>query len=430
MKKISFIHLSDIHFVKTSGNPADVDNDLRNALLTDIRLNAKNDLQEFDGILVGGDIAFSGNKEEYKKAKEFLEEITNIFNKSKSSVYCVPGNHDVNQLVPKNSLAVYEAQCKLDQIESLDETDKKFENYINDHYYNDILFKTTQEYNDFASMFECNTHSGMINWVHVFDMDYNMKLKIHGINSCFLSNSDDHKKDNRLMYIGQTQIPTRDQDVIVMSLCHHPPEYWKFLSDIQTKMNKRADIQLYGHKHTQSISLTSENVIITSGATHPVRGTDWNPRYNWITLECQKLNSKRIIKINIYPRILDEYRDRFIPDAEFCNGKNYIEHILEIDKKREKDLLDICVKEEYKKQVNNHLEWEKKQQIHESKIDQRDLMYKFFDLSYIRQTEILIELDLLDENDKGKRYSNIITTIMKKAKANNKIDLFWQKIHN
>ncbi|NMM62212.1 hypothetical protein HBE96_05835 [Clostridium sp. P21] len=432
MGKISFIHLSDIHFVKTSGNSADIDSDLRDVLLTDIRINATENLKRIDGVLVGGDIAFSGSREEYIKARKFLEEITNLFNISKSSVYCVPGNHDVDQNIPRKSSIVYEAQCRLDGIKSLDETDRAFESYINDVCYNDLLFKTTQEYNNFASMFGCNTHSGMINWTHTFNLDYNMKLKIQGINSCFLSNADDHKypKDNRLMYIGQAQIPNREQDTVMMSLCHHPPECWKFLLDIQTKMNRRVDIQLYGHKHTQSVLLTKDNVIIKSGAAQPVRGDDWNPRYNWITIECVMSNNKKIIKILIYPRTLAEHRDGFIPDVDLCAGKNFIEHILNIDEKREKDLSDIFLKKEQNNEDIN-LEWkEKNSNESEVQINERELAYKFFDLSYIRQTEILIELDLLEEDDRARRYSDIITKIINKAKLGNKMYELWNKIND
>lgn len=431
MGKISFIHLSDIHFVKTSGNPADVDQDLRNAVITDIRINAKKYLGKVDGVLISGDIAFSGNKKEYEIAKVFLEEITSVFNISKSSVYCVPGNHDVNQSISKGSPSVYDSQCKLDSIESLDEADKEFERKINDGCYNDLLFKTTQDYNDFASMFECNTFADTINWSHKFDLDYNMTLNIHGMNSCFISNADDHKNgiEDRLMYIGQAQIPNREQDTVVLSLCHHPPDFWKFQSDIQEKINKRADIQLYGHKHTQSILLASENIIITAGATHPVRGDGWNPRYNWITIECLMIDNKRGIKVEIYPRVLDKSRDRFIPDVEFCSESNFVEHILRIDEKRERDLSDMYLCGMRNDKVNKQDIKDEQVESDKNHICQRDLLYKFFDLSFIRQTEILVELDLLDESDREKRYSNIIRKIIDKAKLNNKMDMLWDKIN-
>lgn len=38
--EISFVHLSDIHFRKTSGSSVDIDADLRNAILTDVKTKA------------------------------------------------------------------------------------------------------------------------------------------------------------------------------------------------------------------------------------------------------------------------------------------------------------------------------------------------------------------------------------------------------
>lgn len=73
---ISFIHLSDIHFSKLSGTSIDIDSDLRNAVLTDIKYNAKANVQDVTGILIGGDVAFSAQNNQYKQAKEFLKELT------------------------------------------------------------------------------------------------------------------------------------------------------------------------------------------------------------------------------------------------------------------------------------------------------------------------------------------------------------------
>lgn len=431
MGKISFIHLSDIHFVKTSGNPADIDSDLRNAILTDIKKNGLSDLININGILVGGDIAFSGCKEEYKKAKDFLEEITEIFGIDKSSVYCVPGNHDVDQSIPQQSAQVYNTQCKLDEKATLDDTDKSFEEFINDKYYNDILFKTIKEYNEFSSRFECNINAEKINWKFDFKLDHDMKLRLHGINSIFISNADDHliHKGDRLMYIGQSQIPQREDNTIIMTLCHHPPTDWKFLSVLQEKLNKRADIQLYGHKHDQTILLTDENIIITSGATHPSRGNDWTPRYNWISIECIMEEDKRLTKVRIHPRILDESRDRFVADYKHCVGGNYIEHVLPIDYKRDKDLSDVFDFNERDTNKNLEVKLEINNTDHDA-VNLRTLVYDFFDLSFVKQTEILIDLDLLDEEDREENYSEIIVKIINKAKKNDKIDRFWERINS
>ncbi len=253
-----------------------------------------------------------------------------------------------------------------------------------------------------------------------------MKLNIQGINSCFISNADDHNVkpgEVRPMYIGQAQIPFRNFDSVNMILCHHPPECWKFYDDLGEKLNRRADIQLYGHKHTQNIELTDENVTICSGATHPTRGNDWNPRYNWITLECIKIDEKRVIKVQIFPRILDKFRDRFIPEKD----EIYIEHLLHIDKKRDEHLIDkpnnISLIRTDRKEV-----FEQKNSEYDKSFNDGDLIYDFFDLTKFKQTKILNELNLLDEKDWGKPYTRIIKNVIEKAAENNLLREFKLKV--
>ena len=116
------------------------------------------------------------------------------------------------------------------------------------------------------------------------------------------------------MIIGQRQLPFYEDNVIWMSLCHHPLEFWKFADTLQPRLDKRIDIQLYGHKHEQAIDANSERLVISAGATHPTRGKDWNPRYNWISFECIKKENDRFLSVKTFPRILSEDRDKFEMD--------------------------------------------------------------------------------------------------------------------
>ena len=66
------IHLSDIHF--TAGDTWDPDEDQRTELLADVRALV-DEGGTVDGILIGGDIAFSGAKAEYDVAAEWIEKV-------------------------------------------------------------------------------------------------------------------------------------------------------------------------------------------------------------------------------------------------------------------------------------------------------------------------------------------------------------------
>ena len=414
MDSISFIHLSDIHFRKSSGNPADIDTDLRDAIITDISANAKQKLSNIAAILVCGDIAFSGKGSEYDYALKFLHDITGLLSIEESDVFCVPGNHDVDQELT-SSPYVYGAQCDIDKSESLDKADLAFEKKITDICYNDILFKPIEKYNEFARHFGCDISPEKIVWSHTYELKNDIKLCLHGMNSSFISNKDDHDggKEIRLMYVGQNQIPKMTEEIFTtvhMTLCHHPKNIWKFSEQIVEKFDKRADIQLFGHMHTQTVKYDNSNIVLYSGAVHPSRGKDWDPRYNWIVIEPVKAKEKRRIKVKIYPRVLSGDRNCFQTDAQMCSGNEFIEQYLDFDQKRKNTICDSSNGTEIS--VDN-------KKTHQGIAKNfRDFVYRFFSLPFIEQTRILVELELMEPDYKNIPYEKIIHKIIEKAISN------------
>lgn len=88
--QISDIHWHNIHAL------TDVYRDIREGLIQDIRNYCYEKATIFDHILICGDIAYSGNEVEYRKADEFLNELCNAAGCKPSEVFMVPGNHDKN----------------------------------------------------------------------------------------------------------------------------------------------------------------------------------------------------------------------------------------------------------------------------------------------------------------------------------------------
>jgi len=91
-----FLHLSDIHFSRRSSTSYDPDLDLRRQLLADA-VQLMTQVKVCSGILVSGDVAFSGKPDEYAKARDWLREICHKLNCSEESVWVIPGNHDVDR---------------------------------------------------------------------------------------------------------------------------------------------------------------------------------------------------------------------------------------------------------------------------------------------------------------------------------------------
>ncbi|MDD2477252.1 MAG: metallophosphoesterase [Dysgonamonadaceae bacterium] len=429
MNELSFIHLSDIHFVKSSNDPSDIDKDLRDAIITDLEINARENLENVAGILVTGDIAFSGSRKEYEIAKEYLNRVCNVFYINPSDVYCVPGNHDVNQSVVNGSDLIFAAQNAVDEKRTIDDADKTFSKYISDNNFN-ALFKPIDEYNEFAKRFECDISSDNIFWQKDFVLEENLKLRVVGINSSFLSNRTDQKdKPDRLMYIGQAQIPCYETDVATLLMCHHPPQCWKFKDDILQRINKRADIQLYGHMHSQSVEIMEENAILYSGAVHPTRTVDWLPRYNWITISSKTENNERILKVEIYPRCLTDDRDSFTIDSTCPLGENHIFHEINIDRKRKSALQDrkreVFVKDEI------DLCTQSMSMIETSApIDDRKIIYDFYELSWIDQIDILTQLSLVTKETSAILDSKMISEAINRAREQNRLFELHNKILN
>lgn len=400
--------------MKDSNNPADIDRELRDAIITDLDINAKNALENVAGIFVLGDVAFSGTKTEYEKAKEYLLEISSLFSINPSDIYCVPGNHDVDLTIADKSLAVSQAQSAIDKHLLMDAADAAFEKSITDCSYNSILFEPLREYNEFANRFNCNISAEKISWSKEFPLDCGLKLCLIGITSCFVPKSKD-----RLMYIGQSQIPRHMPDTAVMLMCHHPPECWKFRSDIIDRINKRADVQLYGHMHMQSVELNENNAILFSGATHPQRAADWFPRYNWITVSSEIIDGDKILNIDIYPRILSESRDRFQADTSATTNGLFIHHAINIDRKRRQDLSDPCLcyksaetPKDYAGETHTTVSEAKIQ----SEVNERELIYNFYELSVFQQFELLGKFKLILEQDKGLSVAAALNVAIQRAK--------------
>ena len=120
-QKLTFIHLSDIHFVRDfSGQSAfDIDKFVRNELVLDAR-RVVLQLGQISGILVSGDIAFAGKAGDYETALTWLSELSDSVNCSPGLVWSVPGNHDVDRSVLKEHTTIQATQQQIRTHENLD----------------------------------------------------------------------------------------------------------------------------------------------------------------------------------------------------------------------------------------------------------------------------------------------------------------------
>ena len=100
-------------------------------------------------------------------------------------------------------------------------------------------------------------------------------------------------------------------------------------------------------------------------------------------------------------------------DDKSCNeGKIFFDYSLNIDEKRKRNLQDGS-------ENKNEDVAEENDDIMVRQDIEKDIVYNFFELSYVQQNEVLNELKLLRSEYAGKRYVEIIESILQDARDNN-----------
>lgn len=434
-EQLSFIHLSDIHFNKYSSDHYDIDSDLRNEILLDIEANAKSQLMNIKGIFVCGDIAFSGKESEYKIALEFLSELCTRLEIPESMVFCVPGNHDVDQDICKNSPILSEIQDVLESASTPNDIDNNIQKYMHDPQANIIMLSQLSAYNDFfASKFDCAIEAKQLFWDETIKLDEKYSLYIRGMTSVLISSAKDHFRINpeRPMIIGRCQVPMRKNNTITLTLCHHPPECWKDPEDATKKlMSARSHIQLYGHKHIQTTKLEERSLIIGSGAVQPSRKeAQWVPYYNWISFNVHYSDNHDYLEIKLYPRIFDPEQLNFKPDTSVLQqDTDNNSYTIQLDRCTESDNVEKIKEPADIKESNDSETYEKVEPMDEF-INKRTLIYNFMSLPFLVRSRILVKFGLLEDGDEGISHHYILEKIINKAVEKNCIDQFQKEIND
>lgn len=235
--KVLFLHLSDIHIRDKST----YSNDKIKKMITAI---TQEESIEKIFIILSGDIAFEGIKEQYQLSRKILGQII-VKLKQKYNindcidVLVVPGNHDINF----NHIPLSRAEIQT----------KFFKNNEKDQIYNEYI-KKMYDFFEFASSNRCFVLNKIVD-IRQIKID-NYVIQFNLINSAINSLLKDPTGDDDkgLHYIDDTEIVKMDSNKnndLVISIMHHSPEWYnetcrhKLLSYI----NNKTDFLLCGHEH-------------------------------------------------------------------------------------------------------------------------------------------------------------------------------------
>ena len=265
MEPLVFIHLSDIHFSKP-GKLFDLDSELRNQLELDVQRMTKNFEGGANGILVCGDIAFSGSTEKSQEASRWIKKLLGMAKVENGGVWVVPGNHDINWTTIRSSKSLREAHTTL-RGTPLSSIDQCFKEYLDDNILR--LFEPLKEFNLFASSFDCDSTPDRLFWQDDLELNDGSILKIRGMNSSIISNEYDNDEGKSLILTSFQSGFIEEPNITYVSMCHHPPQRIREEDDLEDCLNSRVAIQLFGHKHRQRLRRNGEGLRISAGAVHP-----------------------------------------------------------------------------------------------------------------------------------------------------------------
>jgi len=282
MATITWLHLSDLHFRPDERRRWDESIVLR-ALLSDVKERIASDGLRPDFIVVSGDVAFSGQPEEYALARQFFDDLLKVAGLPKTRLFIVPGNHDVSRKAISQGTRVI--------ADSLDSRDKMAAVLADEHDRRSLLRKLDPYGRFLGEYFAGQLPFDDERYFHVRDLEVaGQKVAVLGLNSAWLSMGD---TDYGRLALGERQVRgalevVHDADLRI-ALLHHPFDWlWEFdRDDCEGLLLESCDFILHGHLHRAGL-LTLQTpdataMVIAAGASYETR--QYPNGYNFVQLD-------------------------------------------------------------------------------------------------------------------------------------------------
>lgn len=422
---LKILHLSDIHFRHFKDHQyLDLDKDIQSELEFDLK-SIKKLYDKIDIILIGGDIAFSGQEAEYHVADEWIKRICSITGCEQENVLMVPGNHDVNR--KKLNENIKDVHKIFRSLKDRNNIDYKIGKYVTDPDAAMTLLSPLDNYHAFAQKYGSIPNAdNRLFWEKDFILDQSI-LRIRGVNSALISDEDDDENNGKLILGSHQSLINRANGVINMVLCHHPPQWLYDGNEVHSDLKARARLHLFGHKHVfDSETIDGKCLVLSAGAMQPSRGeSEWEPRYNIIELSVPTVLQTPILKINLFKRVWSTSKRKFIADFD-DDGKIFVEH-------------NLTLTEE---EVVHHVPPVVNVNINELNVvpmatpiidlsspdPRRKLAFLYLGLPYHIRLGIAAELGLIEDSDKNISEVQKAQMYFKRANERNLLHELWDRV--
>ena len=216
MRAVNWLHISDLHLRK--GNTSSQDAVL-SAMLEDLTQRCESGLA-VDFALVTGDLAFSGQNAEYELVGTFFRRLSYATGLSCDSIFCVPGNHDVQRNRHQTTFAGARKMLQSENdiyalLMNSEERDTLLVRLEN--------FRAFQ--NDFFSGQERVRTPDGLGFVATFEVE-DFRIAVAGLNTAWLANGG--VEDERQVLLGEYQVSSAVRMAkeaaphLIIGMHHHP----------------------------------------------------------------------------------------------------------------------------------------------------------------------------------------------------------------
>lgn len=297
MSKVTWLHLSDLHFRSGSGSEEFNREIVLRALWEDIEEQIDRGIRP-DFIFFTGDVAYSGQQKEYELAQErFFKPLLEITGLSKDRLLIVPGNHDVDwgQMDPITTSGMAGFLTGQDHVNQ----------FLDPRYDRCQAFAKFGGYEDFVNAFldgRLDFSAREYFYTRLFEIR-GRQVAVIGLNSAWMSacirDDDGVPLDQGRLLVGERQLEgalegTEEADLRI-TLLHHPTDWLAEIDrfTVEKRLGAVCHFVLHGHWHVPQVtihrSIGGQAAYIPAGAVYAHR--DYPNGYNFVEFD---LNTKHV----------------------------------------------------------------------------------------------------------------------------------------
>jgi predicted phosphodiesterase len=315
---VVFVHLSDIHFGQEKDGSLWIHDDVKERLIDDVGSMTKSfNGERVTGIIVTGDIAYSGCPEEYVAAATWLDRVAEVAGCAITDIQVVPGNHDIDR---KEITALTEMM--LDKIVA--EGEPALDRFLKTDTDREMLFRRFSGYLPFAEGYRCPLDTNaVLAEDRLVALAPGRAIRFIRLNSALACS---HKDVEGKLLLGARQRVLKQragEELIVLS--HHPVHWFQDSADALLFIRNRARVFISGHEHnpsvkTENIEEGSDLMMLAAGATvPPTSNAEFTYCYNFIEFDWDP--EADALSVHVYPRAWINEKKRFESDDTRLGGK-------------------------------------------------------------------------------------------------------------